>query len=113
VWSAFLLTGCLLLLTASHFSLANAAYLTGLDAAGAAVSAPGYPTSEKIAQVLLTFDGLAFLPVLTAVVVVARLTGSLRHKERPLNDHVIVERARNVEAVVVGQLAHVGISCPR
>jgi len=75
---AILVAGFVLLATASHFSLANAAYLTALDAAGAAVTKPGYPTSEKIAQVLLTFDGLAFLPVITAVVVGARLTGSLQ-----------------------------------
>ena len=107
---AVLLTGFLLLLTVSRFSLADAAYLTGLDAAGAAVSAPGYPTPEKIAQVLLTFDGLAFLPVLTAVVVGARLTGSLRHKERPLNDHVIVVGLGNVGTRIVGQLHDLGIS---
>jgi Trk K+ transport system NAD-binding subunit len=107
---AILVIGFVLLATASHFSLANAAYLTGLDAAGAAVSAPGYPTSEKIAQVLLTFDGLAFLPVLTAVVVGARLTGSLRHKERPLTDHVIVVGLGNVGTRIVGQLHDLGVS---
>ena len=107
---AILVTGFVLLATASHFSLANAAYLTGLDAAGAAVSTPGYPASEKIAQVLLTFDGLAFLPVLTAVVVGARLTGSLQRKERPLTDHVIVVGLGNVGTRIVGQLHDLGVS---
>jgi Trk K+ transport system NAD-binding subunit len=107
---AVLVIGFVLLATASRFSLANAAYLTGLDAAGAAVSEPGYPTSEKIAQVLLTFDGLAFLPVLTAVVVGARLTGSLRRKERPLTDHVIVVGLGNVGTRIVGQLHDLGVS---
>src|SRR5690242_6170458 len=46
---AILVVGFVMLLAASHFSVANAAYLTALDAAGAAVSYPNYPTSEKIA----------------------------------------------------------------
>jgi Trk K+ transport system NAD-binding subunit len=107
---AILVAGFVLLATASHFSLANAAYLTALDAAGAAVTKPGYPTSEKIAQVLLTFDGLAFLPVLTAVVVGARLTGSLQRRERPLSDHVIVVGLGNVGTRIVGQLHDLGVS---
>jgi Trk K+ transport system NAD-binding subunit len=105
-----LVTGFSMLLAASHFSVANAAYLTALDAAGAAVSYPNYPASEKIAQVLLTFDGLAFLPVLTAVVVGARLTGSLQRRERPLTDHVIVVGLGNVGTRIVGQLHDLGVS---
>jgi Trk K+ transport system NAD-binding subunit len=107
---AVLVTGFALLVTAGHFSPANAAYLTGLDAAGAAVSDPSLSAPEKVAQVLLTFDGLAFLPVLTAVVVGARLTGSLRRKERPLNDHVIVVGLGNVGVRIVGQLHDLGVS---
>ena len=107
---AILVAGFVLLATAGHFSPANAAYLTGLDAAGAAVSSPRYPTAEKIAQILLTFDGLAFLPVLTALVVGARLTGSVRRKERPLNDHVIVVGLGNVGTRIVGQLHDLGVS---
>jgi Trk K+ transport system NAD-binding subunit len=107
---AIMVAGFVLLATAGHFSPANAAYLTGLDAAGAAVSSPRYPTAEKIAQILLTFDGLAFLPVLTALVVGARLTGSVRRKERPLNDHVIVVGLGNVGTRIVGQLHDLGVS---
>jgi len=107
---AFLIVGFVMLAAASHFSLGNAAYLTGLDAAGAAVSEPGYPTWEKIAQIVLTFDGLAFLPVLTAVVVGARLTGRLQRRERPLNDHVIVVGLGNVGTRIVGQLHDLGVS---
>jgi Trk K+ transport system NAD-binding subunit len=99
-----------ILAAASRFSLANAAYLTGLDAAGAAVSDPSLSAPEKIAQVLLTFDGLAFLPVLTAVVVGARLTGRLQRRERPLNDHVIVVGLGNVGTRIVGQLHDLGVS---
>jgi Trk K+ transport system NAD-binding subunit len=106
---AILIVGFVMLATASHFSLGNAAYLTGLDAAGAAVSEPGYPTWEKIAQIVLTFDGLAFLPVLTAVVVGARLTGRLQRRERPLSDHVIVVGLGNVGTRIVGQLHDLGV----
>jgi Trk K+ transport system NAD-binding subunit len=107
---AVLVTGFVLLATSGGFSLSNAAYLTGLDAAGAAVSDPALSTPEKVAQVLLTFDGLAFLPVLTAVVVGARLTGSLRRHERPLSDHVIVVGLGNVGTRIVGQLHDLGVS---
>ena len=107
---AVLVAGFVLLATSGGFSLANAAYLTGLDAAGAAVSDPTLSAPERIAQVLLTFDGLAFLPVLTAVVVGARLTGSLRRKERPLSDHVIVVGLGNVGTRIVGQLHDLGVS---
>ena len=107
---AIVVIGFVLLATASRFSLANAAYLTALDAAGAAVSSPRYSAPEKIAQVLLTFDGLAFLPVFTAVVVGARLTGSMQRKERPLSDHVIVVGLGNVGTRIVGQLHDLGVS---
>ena len=107
---AILVTGFVLLATAGGFSVPDAAYLTGLDAAGAAVSEPSLSAPEKVAQVLLTFDGLALLPVLTAVVVGARLTGSLRRKGLPLSDHVIVVGLGNVGARIVGQLHDLGVS---
>ena len=107
---AVLAIGFALLATAAGFSLWNAAYLTGLDAAGAAQSVPRYSTPEKIAQILLTFDGLTLLPALTAVVVGARLTGSLQRHERPISDHVIVAGLGNVGTRIVGQLHDLGVS---
>jgi Trk K+ transport system NAD-binding subunit len=106
----FIVVGFVMLWASSGFSFGNSAYLTGLDAAGAAVSLPRYPTVEKWAQVILTFDGLAFLPVVTAVIVGARLTGSVRRDERPLNDHVIVVGLGNVGTRIVGQLHDLGVS---
>jgi Trk K+ transport system NAD-binding subunit len=106
---AVLAAGFVLLATAAGFSLWNAVYLTGLDAAGAAQSVPQYSMPEKIAQILLTFDGLTLLPVLTAVVVGARLTGSLQRRERPLSDHVIVVGLGNVGTRIVGQLHDLGV----
>src|SRR5262249_19259594 len=73
---AVLAAGFGLLATAGGFSAGNALYLTFLDAAGAAVSDPALSTSEKVAQFLLTFAGLVFIPAVTAAVVSARLTGS-------------------------------------
>jgi Trk K+ transport system NAD-binding subunit len=106
---AVLVCGFVLLATASGFSPANALYLTFLDAAGAAVTDPRFSAPEKIAQVLLTFDGLAFLPVVTAAVVGARLTGSFRAQERPLSGHVIVAGLGNVGSRIAGQLHDLGV----
>ncbi|HUZ34781.1 MAG TPA: NAD-binding protein [Streptosporangiaceae bacterium] len=106
---AVLVAGFVLLATLGRFSLGNAVYLTFLDAAGAAVSDPGLSTPEKVAQFLLTFDGMAFIPVVTAAVVGARLTGSLRAKDRPISQHVIVAGLGNVGTRIVGQLHDLGI----
>jgi Trk K+ transport system NAD-binding subunit len=106
---AILGIGYALLATAVHYSAANALYLTVLDGAGAAVSNPALSTPEKIAQVLLTFDGLAFLPLVTAAVVGARLTGSVRGRDRPISDHVIVAGLGNVGTRILGQLHDLGI----
>ena len=74
---AVLGVGFTLLAAAVHYSVGNALYLTLLDSAGAAVTDPTKTTPEKVAQFLLTFDGMAFLPLVTAAVVGARLTGSV------------------------------------
>jgi Trk K+ transport system NAD-binding subunit len=106
---AILIGGFLLLLIPGPFSAANALYLTLLDAAGAAVSDPRLAAPEKIAQTILTFDGMAFLPLVTAVVVGARLTGSVHSRERPLSEHVIVVGLGNVGTRTAGQLHDLGI----
>ena len=106
---AILGVGFTLLATAVHYSAGNALYLTFLDAAGAAVTNPALSTPEKVAQFLLTFDGMAFLPLVTAAVVGARLTGSIRARDRPISDHVIVAGLGNVGTRVLGQLHDLGI----
>jgi Trk K+ transport system NAD-binding subunit len=106
---AVLVAGFVLLLTAGGFTPANALYLTLLDAAGTAVTSPRLAAPEKIAQFLLTFDGLAFLPLVTAAIVGARLTGSLHGKDRPLAGHVIVAGLGNVGTRVLGQLHDLGV----
>jgi Trk K+ transport system NAD-binding subunit len=106
---AVLVCGFILLATAAHYTVTNALYLTFLDAAGAAVSNPALGSSEKAAQFLLTFDGMAFLPVVTAAVIGARLTGSLRAKPEPLSDHVVVVGLGNVGTRIAGQLHDLGV----
>jgi hypothetical protein len=106
---AVLVAGFGLLATVGGFSAGNALYLTFLDAAGAAVSDPALSTPEKAAQFLLTFAGMAFIPVVTAAVVSARLTGSLHGKDRPMSQHVIVAGLGNVGTRIVGQLHDLGV----
>jgi Trk K+ transport system NAD-binding subunit len=116
VWHRFgLLFGALLTVAVAGFallcvrySLANAAYLTVMDLTGSAVTGSGVPTAEKAAQILLTIDGMASIPVVTAVVVGARLTGRVRREPRPPGGHVIVAGLGNVGTAVTGQLHDLG-----
>jgi Trk K+ transport system NAD-binding subunit len=106
---AILGIGFVLLEEVVHYSAWNALYLTFLDAAGAAVTNPQLTAPEKVSQFLLTFDGMAFLPLVTAVIVGARLSGSVQGRDRPMSGHVIVAGLGNVGTQVVGQLHDLGI----
>jgi Trk K+ transport system NAD-binding subunit len=106
---AILVAGYILNAAVLHYSVGNSLYLTFLDAGGDAVTDPSLQTPEKVAQFLLTFDGIAFLPLVTAAVVGARLTGSVRGASRPASDHVIVAGLGNVGTRVVGQLHDLGV----
>ncbi len=106
---AALVAGFVLLVIGAHLSAGNALYETALDAAGAAVTNPALGAAEKTAQFLLTFDGLAFLPLVTAAVVGARLTGSVRAQQPPLSGHVIVAGLGNVGSRVAAQLHDLGV----
>jgi len=86
----------------------SALYVTFLDAAGAAVTNPHYPSPEKWAQFLQTFAGMAFLPLVTALIVGARLPSAARSGQ-PLSGHVIVAGLGTVGARIVGQLHDLGI----
>ena len=57
---------------------------------------------------MLTVDGMAFIPVITAIVVGARLTGSVRRAPRPASGHIIVVGLGNVGTAVTGQLHDLG-----
>lgn len=91
-----------------RYSASNAWYLTLMDLTGSALTSPKDSGAEKASQVLLTFDGMAFIPVITALVVGARLTGSVRRAPRPPGDHIIVVGLGNVGTSVIGQLHDLG-----
>lgn len=105
---AILIGGFTLLATAGHYAWPNALYLTLLDAAGAAVTNVHLTPAERFAQVMLTFDGMAFLPTVTAAIVGARLARSLDGNP-DIADHVIVVGLGNVGTRVVGQLHDLGV----
>ena len=96
------------LLAAARYSLSNTMYLGLMDLTGSALTSPADSGAEKTAQVLLTLDGMAFIPVITAIVVGARLTGSVRRAPRPPGGHVIVVGLGNVGTSVAGQLHDLG-----
>jgi Trk K+ transport system NAD-binding subunit len=105
---AIIVVGFVLLLPVTGITPLSALYVTALDAAGAAVTTPGYPSLEKWAQFLQTFAGMAFLPLVTALIVSARLPRAAG-AERPLSGHVIVAGLGTVGARVIGQLHDLGI----
>jgi Trk K+ transport system NAD-binding subunit len=107
--TAVLVVGFALLALVTGFTPMDALYLTLLDAAGAAVTDTTLPTAEKWAQFLLTFDGMAFLPVVTAAIVGARIPGGLPIARAPLSGHVIVAGLGSVGARIVGQLHDLGV----
>jgi Trk K+ transport system NAD-binding subunit len=107
--SSVLVVGYALLAVAAGFSPMNALYLTFLDAAGAAVTETSLPTAEKWAQFLLTFDGMAFLPFVTAAIVSTRIPGGSAIDRAPLSGHVIVAGLGSVGARIVGQLHDLGV----
>ncbi|MGE5290262.1 MAG: potassium channel family protein [Micromonosporaceae bacterium] len=78
--------------------------------AGAAVTNVRLTTPERVAQVILTFDGMAFLPTLTAAIVGARLARTLDWSRTPIKDHVIMVGLGNVGTRIVGQLHDLGVS---
>ena len=95
-------------LLATVYSLSDAFYLTLMDLTGSALTRSQDTAAEKVAQVMLTVDGMAFIPVITAIVVGARLTGSVRRAPRPASGHIIVVGLGNVGTAVTGQLHDLG-----
>jgi len=95
-------------LLATHYSPGDTLYLGLMDLTGSALTKTEDSLAEKVAQVILTVDGMAFIPVITAIVVGARLTGSVRRAPRPAGDHVIVVGLGNVGTSVTGQLHDLG-----
>ncbi len=92
------------------YSVSNAFYLTIMDLTGSALTGTSNSGSEKLSQVILTVDGMAFLPFITALIVGARLTGSLRGEPKPPGGHVIVAGLGNIGTQVVRELHALGFS---
>ena len=75
---------------------------------GSALTSTADAGPEKVAQVLLTADGMALLPLVTAIIVGARLTGRIRGEPRARGGHVIVVGAGDVGTRVAGGLHDLG-----
>jgi Trk K+ transport system NAD-binding subunit len=102
------LAGFVLLLQIPKYSVANALYLTIMSLTGSALTDTTRMSPEKISQVILTVDGMALIPVVTALIVGAQLTGSIRGEPRPRGGHVIVVGLGNVGTRVCGELHDLG-----
>ncbi len=83
-------------------------YLGIMDMTGSALTSTADTGAEKVAQVLLTADGMALLPLVTAIIVGARLTGRVRGEPRPRGGHVIVVGGGDVGTRVAGGLHDLG-----
>ena len=96
------------LLAAAGYSPGNVIYLGVMDLTGSALTDTADHGAEKVAQILLTADGLALLPVVTALIVGARLTGRVRSEPKPGEGHVIVVGGGEVGIRVLGGLYDLG-----
>ena len=97
-----------ILLASAGYDAGNMAYLGIMDLTGSALTNTSDHGTEKVAQVLLTADGMALLPVVTALIVGARLTGRIRGEPKPGDGHVIVVGGGEVGVRVLGGLYDLG-----
>lgn len=105
---AAMVTGFVLLRFAAY-PLGNGLYLTIMSMTGSALTSPADSTAEKWSQLILTVDGMALIPVVTALIVGAQLSGTARGQARPRGGHVIVVGLGNVGTRVIGQLHDLGL----
>ena len=101
------LAGFALLATAGH-PASDVLYLGVMDMTGSALTGTTDAGTEKVAQILLTVDGMALLPLITAIIVGARLTGRIRGEPRARGGHVIVVGGGDIGTRVVGGLHDLG-----
>ena len=97
-----------LLLLAAGYGMSNAFYLGVMDLTGSALTNAKLGGPEKLSQMILTLDGMALIPLVTAIIVGARLTGKIRGEPRPRGGHIIVVGLGNVGTRVVGELHDLG-----
>ena len=107
VLAATALAGFILLAVAGR-APGDVLYLGIMDMTGSALTRSADVGQEKVAQVLLTADGMALLPLATAIIVSARLTGRVRGEPRPNGGHVIVVGGGDVGTRVTGGLHDLG-----
>jgi Trk K+ transport system NAD-binding subunit len=107
VLAATALAGFILLAVAGR-APGDVLYLGVMDMTGSALTSPADAVAEKVAQVLLTADGMALLPLATALIVGARLTGRIRGEPRARGGHVIVAGGGDVGTRVAGGLHDLG-----
>ena len=105
---AAFVAGFALLFGPRGYALSTSLYLTFLDTAGAAQTQASVHSPEKWAQFLLTFDGLAIIPLVTAAIVGARIATNSNVRP-PIGNHVIVAGLGAVGTRVMGQLHDLGI----
>jgi Trk K+ transport system NAD-binding subunit len=96
------------LLAAAGYTPGDVIYLGIMDMTGSALTSTKDAGPEKVAQVVLTADGMALLPLATAIIVGARLTGRIRSQPRPRGGHVIVVGGGDVGMRVAGGLHDLG-----
>ncbi len=96
------------LLFAASYPVSNVIYLGLMSLTGSALTNKAGSGAEKISQVILTVDGMALIPVVTALIVRAQLAGRFRGEPRPRGGHVIVVGLGNVGMRVVGELHDLG-----
>jgi len=87
----------------------NAVYLAIMSMTGSALTDASNSVATKWSQVVLTVDGMALIPVVTALIVGAQLTGSFRGEPRPRGGHVIVVGLGNVGTRIIGELHDLGL----
>jgi Trk K+ transport system NAD-binding subunit len=102
-----IVTGFALLDLGPRYSMTDSVYLTIMDLTGSALTNPALSGAEKLSQVILTVDGMAFIPLVTALVVGARLRGTDKPAQ-PRGGHVIVVGMGNVGTRVAAQLHDLG-----
>jgi Trk K+ transport system NAD-binding subunit len=101
------IVGYALLVHANGFK--GALYLAVMSMTGSALTDGRNTIGIKWSQVILTVDGMALIPVVTALIIGAQLTGSIRGEPRPRGGHVIVVGLGNVGTRVVGELHDLGV----
>ena len=106
---ALAVAGFTLLAVAGH-PPGDVVYLGVMDMTGSALTSTSDAGPEKVAQVLLTAAGMALLPLVTAIIVGARLTGKIRGEPRPRGGHVIVVGGGDIGTRVVGGLHDLGFN---